>query len=108
MTCWHGCGPVRGRASSTRRGPDSAMQRIRTVKPEFFQHEGLFDLEMQVGLPVRLAFVGLWTCCDREGRFPWRPRKLKTDILPYDDLDFAAVLDALAGGGFLQPHPPNR
>ena len=59
-------------------------QRIRTVKPEFFQHEGLFDLEQFSGLPIRVAFAGLWTCCDREGRFKWRSRQLKTDILPYD------------------------
>ena len=77
------------------------MSRIRTIKPEFFKHEGLFDLELSSGLPVRLAFAGLWTCCDREGRFKWRPRSLKSEILPYDDCDFSRVLDALATRGFL-------
>lgn len=79
-------------------------QRIRTIKPEFFQHEGIFDLEVQVGLPVRLCFVGLLTCCDREGRFKWRPRNLKTDILPYDEVDFGAVLTALETGGFVRQY----
>jgi hypothetical protein len=75
--------------------------RIRTIKPEFFKHEGLFDLERETGLPIRIAFSGLWTCCDREGRFEWRPRWLKSEIIPYDDVDFSRVLDALATRGFL-------
>ncbi len=77
------------------------MARIRTIKPEFFKHEGIFDAEQETGLPLRLAFAGLWTQCDREGRFAWRPRQLKVDILPYDDVDFSRVLDALATRGFV-------
>ena len=77
------------------------MARIRTVKPEFFRHEGLYEAEQASGLPLRLAFAGLWTACDREGRFRWRPRQLKLDALPFDDLDFGQVLDALAVAGFV-------
>jgi hypothetical protein len=77
------------------------MGRIRTIKPEFFTHEELFDLEEKEGLPVRLAFIGLWTICDREGRFKWRPRSIKAQILPYDSVDFSRVLDALATRGFV-------
>jgi hypothetical protein len=77
------------------------MGRIRTIKPEFFTHEELFDLEEKEGLPVRLAFIGLWTICDREGRFKWRPRSIKAQILPYDNVDFSRVLDALATRGFV-------
>ncbi|MFG1399858.1 hypothetical protein [Roseixanthobacter pseudopolyaromaticivorans] len=77
------------------------MARIRTIKPELFKHESLFDLEARTGLPVRLAFMGLFTCCDREGRFKWRPRALKVDVMPYDDVDFSAVLDAMEAGGFV-------
>lgn len=77
------------------------MSRIRTIKPEFFKHEGLFDAEAETGLPLRIAFIGLWTQCDREGRFVWRPRQLKADIFPYDDVDFSRVLDALSTRGFV-------
>jgi hypothetical protein len=77
------------------------MGRIRTVKPDTFIHEELFDSEKETGLPLRLAYIGLWTQCDRDGRFLWRPRQLKTDILPYDDVDFSRVLDALWTRGFL-------
>lgn len=75
--------------------------RIRTVKPEFFLHEKLFDLEQESGLPIRLAFEGLWCWADRDGRFEWRPRTLKAGILPFDDVDFSRVLDALESRGFL-------
>lgn len=77
------------------------MGRIRTVKPELFQHSRLYDAEIVSGLPLRIAFVGLFTCCDRKGRFKWRPRELKLSILPYDDCDFSRVLDALATHGFI-------
>lgn len=76
-------------------------QRIRTIKPELFRHEGLFDLEAETKLPIRVAWMGLFTCADREGRFPWRPRVLKTMILPYDDVDFARLLEVLASHGFI-------
>lgn len=77
------------------------MGRIRTVKPELFTHEGLFEAEVETGLPLRLSFIGLFTCCDREGRFKWRPRVLKLDVLPHDQIDFSRVLDALATRGFV-------
>lgn len=77
------------------------MARIRTIKPEFFKHEDLYDLEMKTKLPIRVAFAGLWTVADRLGRFRWKSRTLKADILPHDDLDFSSVLDALARAGFI-------
>ena len=77
------------------------MGRIRTIKPEFFKHADLYDAEIESGLPLRVAYAGLWTCCDREGRFKWRPRSLKLDVLPYDDCDFSRVLDALRARGFI-------
>jgi hypothetical protein len=77
------------------------MARIRTIKPEFFRHETLFEAEMASQLPLRVAFAGLFTCCDREGRFRWRPRQLKLDILPYDTVDFTLVLEVLSAGGFI-------
>lgn len=77
------------------------MARIRTIKPEFFRHRSLYLLEQETGLPIRVAFAGLWTVADREGRFRWEPAELKLDCLPYDDLDFSRVLDALTTRGFL-------
>ncbi len=83
------------------------MARIRTIKPQFFLHEGLFDLERETKLPIRLSFVGLWCQADREGRFAWRPRALGAQILPYDKLDFSRVLHALTTRGFLVRYASN-
>lgn len=80
------------------------MARIRTIKPEFFKHAELFDAEVQSGMPLRVAFAGLWCQCDREGRFRWKPRELKSDVLPHDDLDFSRVLHALVTRGFVVPY----
>lgn len=77
------------------------MARIRSIKPEFFRHEGLYEAERATGLPMRIAFAGLWTSADREGRFRWSPRALKLDCLPYDEVDFSRVLDALVTRGFI-------
>lgn len=78
--------------------------RIRTVKPEFFNHESLFDLEYESSLPIRLAFIGLWCAADRDGRFKWEPRRLGVQILPFDGIDFSRVLDALMTRGFIHKY----
>jgi hypothetical protein len=77
------------------------MARIRTIKPEFFRHEALFEAEKASKLPLRLAFAGLFTAADRQGRFKWQPRVLKLDVMPFDEIDFGKVLDTLADRGFI-------
>lgn len=77
-------------------------QRIRTFKPELFKHERLWDLQQQVPeLPLFQTFLGLISAADREGRFEWRPRALKSDIAPYWDGHFEKVLRTLERGGFI-------
>lgn len=83
------------------------MARIRTIKPEFFRHHHLYVAETEEKLPLRVAFAGLWTSADREGRFRWIPEELKLDCLPYDQVDFSRVLDALATRGFLVRYSVN-
>jgi len=78
------------------------MARIRSIKPEFFRHHDLYLAEIEYGLPLRVAFSGLWVCADKEGRFKWQPKQLKLDVLPYDELDFLNVLVALEETGFIQ------
>ena len=77
------------------------MGRIRTVKPELFLHDELFDAEAASGLPIRLSFIGLFTVVDREGRFVWKPRQIKAQVLPYDSCDFYDVLNTLHQHGFI-------
>ncbi len=78
------------------------MGRIRTIKPEFFTHEGLFEIEKQSGLPVRVAFAGLFTVADKEGRFEWKPKIIKLKVMPWDEVSFEAVLSALEASGFVR------
>ncbi len=80
------------------------MARIRTVKPQFFKDGDLFDAEEQTKLPLRMAFVGLWTVADREGRFKWKPKDIKPDVLPFDNVNMADVLDALVACGKIQKY----
>lgn len=77
--------------------------RNRFVKPEFFKHGVLYDLEHTSQLPIRLAYIGLWTLCDREGRFEWKPREIKADIFPYEGSveSMARMLDLLRANGFI-------
>jgi hypothetical protein len=79
------------------------MARIRTVKPEFFRHEGLQDLEIaNPGSYVMLVFAGLWGHCDKAGRFEWKPRTLKLDILPFLEFGMEKTLLLLEGAGMLR------
>lgn len=76
------------------------MARIRTIKPEFFRHEGLQDIEAEnPGAYCMLVFAGLWGHCDKAGRFEWRPRTLKLDILPFLSFDMAETLAILERAG---------
>ncbi len=78
------------------------MARKRLIAPAFFSHGALFDAEQESGLPLRVAYAGLWGHADRAGTFDWRPRELKLAILPYDAVNFADVLDALGAAGFVR------
>ncbi len=80
------------------------MARIRSVKPELFTHDGLFEAERDYKLPLRLAFIGLFTQCDQWGCFRWEPKRLKLSILPFDDVDIVQIFDALALRGFLKKY----
>ena len=70
------------------------MARIRTIKPGFFKNEQLAELSFA----HRLLFAGLWTLADRDGRLEDRPKRIKADLFPYDDVDVAAMLNDMARG----------
>lgn len=77
------------------------MSRTRLIKPAFFKHYDLYLAERESGLPLRVAFAGLWTVTDKEGRFRWKA-DIKPDILPYDECDVINVLETLERHGFVQ------
>lgn len=68
------------------------MARARNIKPGFFMNDRLAEIE-----PLgRLLFAGLWTIADREGRLEDRPKKIKAEILPYDNCNIDNLLNSLA------------
>lgn len=73
------------------------MARIRTIKPDFFLHEGLAELPPM----ARLMFIGLWTLADREGRLEDRPRRIAAALFPYEVVPVEALLASLSRGGFI-------
>ena len=78
------------------------MARKRLVSPEFFLHGEMCDAEEATGLPLRLAFIGLWCQADRRGLFPWKPRELKLSILPHDVVNMSDTMSALCRHGFVE------
>lgn len=79
------------------------MARIRNIKPAFFRHEALQDLEAaHPGQYIMLVYIALWTQCDAAGVFPWKPRQLKLDILPFLDFSIDQTLHILTTHNFIQ------
>ena len=73
------------------------MARSRNIKPGFFDN----DLLAEIPALGRLLFIGLWTIADREGRLEDRPKKIKAQVLPYDECDVENLLQHLANRGFI-------
>lgn len=73
------------------------MARARSIKPGFFCNDGLVELPFE----VRLLFIGLWTLADREGRLEDRPKRIRAQIFPYDNVDVDKALDQLQAAGFV-------
>ena len=74
------------------------MARARNIKPGFFTNDELVELSFA----VRLLFIGLWTIADKEGRLSDRPKKIKMEIFPADDVDVDRSLNELQSKGFVR------
>lgn len=73
------------------------MARARNIKPAFFKNETLVDLPFE----HRLLFVGLWTLADRDGKLEDRPKRIKMEIFPADDVNVEDGLQKLDHFGFV-------
>jgi hypothetical protein len=81
------------------------VARKRTIAPGFFKNEDLGDCSPL----ARLLFAGLWCWADRLGRLEDRPRRLRAEILPYDDsADGEALVAELASRGFVERYEVNE
>lgn len=74
------------------------MARARNIKPSFFQNEELAELS-----PItRLSFIGMWTIADFKGCIEFRPKRLKVQLMPYDDCDFEEIAINLERSGLIR------
>lgn len=76
--------------------------RSRTISPEDAQRFSLYRAEKATGLPVRFGYLSLLTACDKEGRFIYDPERLQAAVMPYDEVDFSKVLEALIAAGVIR------
>lgn len=74
------------------------MARIRSIHPGLFTDEAF----MALSLLARVVLPGLWTECDDQGLFPWKPQTLKARLLPGDNADMALVLAELEAADFIR------
>lgn len=63
------------------------MPRIRSFKPELWTSEQFVECSRN----ARLLFLGTWTFCDDSGRSPYRPKTLKLQIFPGDDIGIEEI-----------------
>lgn len=73
------------------------MARSRNIKPSFFSNDVLAECDPL----ARLLFIGLWTIADKEGRLEYRPKRIKAEVLPYDNCDIDNLIAQLVQGGFV-------
>ena len=79
------------------------MARARLLKPGFFTNEAIVELPPF----ARLLFQGLWLVADREGRLEDRPKRIKMELFPADNIDVDELLSMLADAGLIQRYAVN-
>jgi hypothetical protein len=67
------------------------------LKPGFFKNESLAECSPL----ARLLFAGLWCAADRAGRLEDRPKRIRAELLPYDDGSVDDLLTELHEAGFI-------
>jgi len=73
------------------------MARARNIKPGFYKNEDLAECSIW----ARFIYPGLWQQADREGRLEDRPKRLKGELLPFDEQSMEKLLAELAGRNFI-------
>jgi hypothetical protein len=66
--------------------------RARNIKPGYYKNAELAECSIW----ARFLAPGLWMLADREGRLEDRPKQIKIEIFPCDNIDVDQLLDELA------------
>lgn len=77
--------------------------RARGIKPGFFKNEEL----MECAYEARLLYIGLWCLADRRGRMEYRPKRIKFELFPGDNVDVESMVQALCKHGFIRIYSVN-
>lgn len=64
------------------------MAHVRHIKPEYAVHEGV----CQMSIDARYAHQNSWCHADKNGNFEWKPRSLKLKVMPFDEVNFEALM----------------
>lgn len=67
------------------------MPKIRGIKPDFWTDDAIVELS----LPARLLFIGLWNYACDNGHLQDKPKQIKMRILPGDSVNVAELLREL-------------
>lgn len=67
------------------------MARIRSVHPGLFKDEAFMELSMA----ARVLVIGIWTLADDHGVFEWKPRLIRAEVFPSDNVEIEQLLDEL-------------
>lgn len=78
--------------------------RARNLKPGFFKNEDLAECEPL----ARILFSGLWCMADRSGRLEFRPKRIKAEVLPYDNCNIEKLLKQLSDKNFILIYAVNN
>ena len=74
------------------------MARARNIKPALFSNDELAEID-----PLgRLLFIGLWTIADFKGDLEWREKRIKAQLLPYDNCSIKELAINLDKSGFIR------
>lgn len=71
------------------------MAKIRGVKPTYWTDDAIVELS----IPARLLFIGLWNFACDNGHVEDKPKQVKMRIFPADDVDVNGLLAELEGQG---------
>lgn len=72
--------------------------RSRNIKPGFFKNEYLAECPFE----ARLLYAGLWCIADREGRLEYRPKRIRAELFPFDEVDVETLVQVLCKYGFVR------
>lgn len=67
------------------------MARIRSVHPGLFKDEAFMELSMG----ARVLLIGVWTIADDHGVFEWKPKAIRAEIFPGDNVEIELLLGEL-------------